>query len=213
MEEWYNAKGIGQLYIEQVLVHGDEPVLFVCVDDKEQRYLCMAYEPEMLQYVMIKISTEQLLDMLENKIPMDQTFRAGDSIITTKENEYLSSDIDLILTANDSATFPADHLPKAGAYYNLKLPWLDAYVAKLKAELRSNAIDILYSVPFGKMLSDAFYILYKVATAQQVFENADEKGSDISASYQNDQSHKSANIKSDEDYSINVPTNFDNRAA
>lgn len=127
MEKWYYAKDIGQLYIEQVLVHGDEPVLFVCVDDENQRYLCMAYEPEMLKFVMIKISTKQLLDMLENKVSMEQTFRSAEKIITTEENADLNSDIDLILAANDSKTFPADRLPKPGAYYNLNIGRVTAY--------------------------------------------------------------------------------------
>lgn len=141
MKNWYYAKDIGQLYIEKVLVHGDEPVLFVCVDDKNQRYLCMAYQPERLRFVMSKVSTDQLLDMLEKKISIDQTFRRSKEIYTTEENEDLDRDVDLILTANDSKSFPADRLPKAGAYCNLNLPWVKDYIARLQKEQADADID------------------------------------------------------------------------
>ena len=134
MKNWYYAKDIGQLHIEKVLIHGDEPVLCVCVDDKKQRYLCMAYQPERLRFVMSKVSTDQLLDMLEKKVSMEQTFRRSQEIYTTEENEDFDSDADLILTANNSKSFPADRLPKASAYYDLHFPWVKDYIARLKKE-------------------------------------------------------------------------------
>ncbi len=210
MENWYYAKDIGQLYIEQVLVHGDEPVLFVCVDDKNQRYLCMAYESEMLKFVMIKISTNQLLDMLENKVSMDQTFRSAEKIITTEENADLNSDIDLILTANDPKAFPADHLPKPGAYYNLNFGWVKDYMAQLKNE-QANAdieLSLTYFHPFNKSVTDKFNITYKAALETPTYESLVGSHSDreLSASYK-------SKVENQDSYSINISINFDNRAA
>lgn len=210
MENWYYAKNIGQLYIEKVLVHGDEPVLFVCVDDNNQRYLCMAYEPEMLRFVMIRISTDQLLDMLENKLSMDRTFRLADEIITTEENADSNSDIDMILTANDSRTFPADHLPKAGAYYNLNFGWVKDYIAQLKDE-QTNAdieLSLAYFQPFNKSVIDKFNITYKAALEKPTYESLVGSHSDreLSANYK-------SKVDNQDSYSMNVSINFDNRAA
>lgn len=210
MENWYYAKDIGQLYIEKILVRGDEPVLSVCVDDKNQRYLCMAYEPEMLRFVMIKISTDQLLDMLENKVSMDQTFRRPKEIYTTEENEDLDSDIDLILTANDSKSFPTDHLPKAGAYYNLNFTWVKDYIAQLKNEQVDADIELslTYFQPFNMSVTDAFSITYKAAPVSTTYENlvGSHNDKNLSASYNGE-------VDKQESYSINLSINFDNRAA
>lgn len=35
MKEWYRVDKIGNLYEETVLVRADEPVLFVCMDEKK----------------------------------------------------------------------------------------------------------------------------------------------------------------------------------
>ena len=44
-EYWDEIRGIGKLYVEEELAVGIEPVLFVCIDDKNNRYLVMTYDP------------------------------------------------------------------------------------------------------------------------------------------------------------------------
>ena len=43
-EYWDEIRGIGKLYVEEELVVGIESVLFVCIDDKNNRYLVMTYD-------------------------------------------------------------------------------------------------------------------------------------------------------------------------
>ena len=43
-EYWDEIRGIGKLYVEEDLVVGIESVLFVCIDDKNNRYLVMTYD-------------------------------------------------------------------------------------------------------------------------------------------------------------------------
>lgn len=205
MKKWYYAQGIGQLYEEIVLVHGNEPVLFVCVDERKQRYLCMAYEPYILRFVIMPISAKTLIEMLENRTPMDQTFRSADVIYTTEENEDENSSVDLILSDHDPMTFPVDHLPKAGEFYELDFEWVKDYIRKLKAEITTLKIMLPYPMPFNKKQSNTIQVVYKTASSNVVYESLLGNNTNVSASYQ---------IKSGEsNYSENLPIDFDNRAA
>ena len=236
MKKWLNAEGIGQLYIEEVLVYGDFPVLFVCLDDHNERYLCMTYDPYESQFVFIRISTEKLIDMIENRIPMEQTFRNADTIFTTEDNEDSEdSDVDLAVKANDSPTFPADHLPAVGEYYDLPSEWLNGYLSKLKEELReeltsqrqevnSTAVKVDYSEPLKESKEDTIHITYKTAVpvAVLIYGNIPDQGSNglneandivvVSNKY-NYKIEKTNHNQLSNAYSSNAPDDFDNRAA
>lgn len=210
MEKWYSAKETGKLYIEQVLVHGDEPVLFVCINDNGQRYLCMAYEPQMLRFVMIKITADELLNMLENRVSMEKTFRSADLIFTTDENEKMDSDVDLLITANNPATFPSDHLPEPDAYYNLSFDWVNDYIALLKNEQTDSELEITipYTQPNNRSIVDNFEIVYKAARLRSTYESVVEAhvDSNLSANYD-------MRLDVQNGYPLILLTDFDNRAA
>lgn len=217
MKKWLNAEGIGQLYIEEVLVYGDFPVLFVCIDDNKQRYLCMAFDPFESQFVIIRISTEKLIDMLENRISMEQTFRDADEIITTEDSESSDNNADIVLTANDSSTFPADHLPVVGECYDLPSEWLNTYLTQLKQELNAAAVDVRYSEPLKETQGDTFHITYKtkMPVAVLIYGNIADNTSFsstyaiVSGKYNVEKGHN----HSSNAYSSNAPDDFDNRAA
>lgn len=232
MKKWLNAEGIGQLDIEEVLVYGDFPVLFVCADDHNKRYLCMAYDPYESQFVFIQISIEKLIDMLENRISMEQTFRNADAIFTTEDNENSEdSDADVLVKANDSHTFPADHLPAVGEYYDLPSEWLNGYLVRLEEELNSQkqkvnstAVKVDYSEPLKKSQEDTIHITYKTAVpvAVLIYGNiADQSSNGLNEANTNAVFSKKYNYKIEKTnhiqlsnaYSSNAPDDFDNRAA
>ena len=106
----------------------NEPVLFVCVDEYDNKYLVMAYNPYMLEYVFIRVRDTDLVNMLENRITMEQVYRNADII-------YLSGDSEneeLKVETYNPKSFPSDMLPVAGRYYELQIDHVNRYVDELK---------------------------------------------------------------------------------
>lgn len=129
MEYWESIKDLGHFYLEMELVVGTETVLFVC-KNKDKRYLFMAYNSNELDYVFCLISNKTLLDMLTNKITMEQAFRASDVIRET----YETSDNKIGYKEYKSDKFEASKLPSVGAFYNIDSYYIKNYIKELEQE-------------------------------------------------------------------------------
>lgn len=130
MEFWEEIKEIGKLYVEEELVVGIEPVLMVCVDaSKSSRYLVMTYDSGQGEYVLCRVSRKVLIDMLENRKTMEETFRAAGRIYKTTltENGLLRT------SAKKACEFPAELLPDKGAFYDISSEYIQKYIATLKS--------------------------------------------------------------------------------
>lgn len=129
MEFWEEVEKIGKLYVEEELVVGIEPVLQVCVDQqKYNRYLVMTYDSGEGEFVLCRIEAKALLDMLENRKTMEETFRAAGRIYMTSALE----DGRLQAVSYEADKFPADRLPDKGAYYDISSEYIKRYVEKLR---------------------------------------------------------------------------------
>lgn len=127
---WNDVVGVGNLYTEKELVVGVEPVLFVCTVDgnEKKRYLVMTYDSYEGIYVMIKIDNKQLLDMLENRVTMEETFRKGTEIIKT----YIDDEGNMRTECFQPGDFDGDLLPRKNEYFELKSRHIISYIEKLK---------------------------------------------------------------------------------
>lgn len=130
LEKWDFVEGIGELWTEIVLVFGNEPVLFVCKNALNQRYLVMTYSEMECIYVITRISTENLFKMIRNLITMKDAFISGKTIYVT------SWDGEKLLTEKyKSASFSQEMLPKDGANYDLSNKEIDEYCKILYSEI------------------------------------------------------------------------------
>ena len=75
MQDWITAENIGQLTHETTLIQFDIHLLFTCLDANRNRYLVVCANEETGEYVAAKITTSELLDMLQNTETMYDTFR------------------------------------------------------------------------------------------------------------------------------------------
>ncbi|MCM1218370.1 MAG: hypothetical protein NC548_28115 [Lachnospiraceae bacterium] len=130
MELWEELEKIGKLYVEEELVVGIEPVLQVCVDRAGyNRYLVMTYDSGEGEYVLCRIESRALLDMLENRRTMEETFRAANRIYKTRA----AADSDCLqLDETEACEFPAELLPDKGAYYEISSEYIRKYIERLK---------------------------------------------------------------------------------
>lgn len=127
MEEWYKFEKIGSLWKEIDLVVGNEPILFICINRHGERFLTMTYDSLDMVYVISPITVKTLVDMLTNKITMEQAFRSGHSI-------YISSDSTndvLFAKRYDSREFPSDKLPDRGEYFELDFEYIQNYIKSI----------------------------------------------------------------------------------
>ena len=60
MKKWINVEEIGQLYLEKILVTFDIPILFVCSNGKNKKYLCLNIGDEDGTTVIAEISKATL---------------------------------------------------------------------------------------------------------------------------------------------------------
>ena len=106
-EYWDTIKGIGKLYIETILVYGNEPALFVCAGENKQRYLFMAYNSYESKYIFVKSDIKALSEIILGKYSIEKAFRNADKICQTREDRNGSLTYDVY----DPAGFPAEKLP------------------------------------------------------------------------------------------------------
>jgi len=129
---WDEIQGIGKLYVDIELVVGFEPVLFVCTveGDINKKYLVMTYDSCNGIYILRKIDNKELLDMLENRVTMEKTFRNSDFILKT----YIDMSDNLQFETFEGLTFDGKFLPKKNEFFELKSRHILKYIEKIKRE-------------------------------------------------------------------------------
>lgn len=134
MKKWIQVNELGELYKEYVLVHFDVPLLFVCKDNMNNRYLILCIDEEEGQYLCLQISNNMLLKMLKKEITMADTFKQPSG----KENFLISYDfskekfIGKYIAVSD---LTADMLPDEGAYFELRSQKITEYITKIEKEM------------------------------------------------------------------------------
>lgn len=139
--EWYKTDLLGQLYVENVIVEGNEPVLFTCFDTTQQRYLIEMLDSYIGKYLIVPIQTNDLLDMLQDKITLEETFRKQSIAYFTAFND----DFDLVLEAVENSKIPSDSLPASGEYLELATLKIKEYIRQLsRISCESYSLSIGY---------------------------------------------------------------------
>lgn len=129
MTEWYKTNLKGQLFIETVLVEGNEPVLFTCLDESERRYLVEMLDSFEGEYLIVSINTDDLLHMLKDKITLEQTFKKQKEAYLTSFND----DFDLVLEPVKNSEISSEYLPSHDVYFELSTPRIRNYIKQLSS--------------------------------------------------------------------------------
>lgn len=64
MRKWANLKNAGELNIEQVLIELDIPLLFVCINKNDERYLVMCIDDEEFEYLFVQVDIAELIKFI-----------------------------------------------------------------------------------------------------------------------------------------------------
>ena len=169
-EYWDTIDEIGDLFIEIVLVYGNEPVLFVCLDEYENRYLFMTYNSNELKYVFVKTNEEALLNMLLNECSIEQTFRKAGEIYYSHEDQGAN----LVYDTYDAMEFDAEKLPEVDMMFELDFPFIQAYIKRLKDEKeqkQKNIHHVHYRITYNRSVKSEFYMGYRVGCERSLGSN------------------------------------------
>lgn len=161
MKKWIQVNEIGELYKECVLVHFDVPLLFVCKDTDDKRYLVLCIDEEEGRYLCLQVTNELLLKMLNKEITMADTFRhtsfsqnfliSYDFMKESFEGHYIST-----------KDLTEDMLPDEGAYFELSSQKISQYILKLQNE---NLVNVIKGFPICVVRTQ---VSRKVIVRQQV---------------------------------------------
>lgn len=123
-KKWLNLVETGQLYLEQILVTFNIPILFVCHGFENRKYLCLNVDEEVETTVIAETDSETLLAMLQNKLTMETVFR------NSFNNSLIIAEYD---TTNDEIVTQIKILKKfQKIFFQRKENFLNFLIKKLK---------------------------------------------------------------------------------
>lgn len=122
------------LYIEKVLLFFQEiPLLFVCIDDKGNRYFCFCQDTDKGTHLICKVSIDTLLRYLKSEISFTDMYESTDVFykVEVGEKEDFSDDIITEIKSNKIK----DNIIYGGeVYFDAYLDYQKQYIMQLETE-------------------------------------------------------------------------------
>lgn len=136
-KKWLNLGETGQLYLEQILVTFDIPILFVCNGFENRKYLCLNVDEEVGTTVIAETDNETLLAMLQNKLTMEAVFRNSfnNSLVIA---EYDTTNDEIVTQIKNSKEISEDFLPTKGEFFEFSNQKIQKYITSLKKTINKD---------------------------------------------------------------------------
>jgi len=133
-KKWLNLVETGQLYLEQILVTFNIPILFVCHGFENRKYLCLNVDEEVETTVIAETDSETLLAMLQNKLTMETVFRNSfnNSLIIA---EYDTTNDEIVTQIKNSKEISEDFLPTKGEFFEFSNQKIKKYITSLEKQI------------------------------------------------------------------------------
>ncbi len=123
-----------KLYLDYMLeIYDNIPMFYVCKINDNERYLVLCSDFDNESYLIIKVSLEDLSNMLNGKTDIRSTFLDQKEFWNVKCNQSGYSHDKI--TKNNIDCFPSEYLPKKGEYYVLYDKEHSNYATKINNEL------------------------------------------------------------------------------
>ena len=139
---------IDSLFMEQVLFSYDSiPIVFVCVDKKKTRYLCVCDDViEEESWLIVEVNNKKLLDILMDESTVLSAFANKKVVIASrKSNENINYNIE------EYNNISKDDLPINDQYLEMKNS-LKTYIAKIQQDISSSSLTL--AISSSDILSD-----------------------------------------------------------
>lgn len=129
------------LKLERILFFYEIPVFFVCNNGQEDLYLVYCNDIDELRYSIIPISCNKLIDVLDNKTPLDKIFHDS-----PRKFKVCVEDYSRPVTTLEIDEYAKDELPKEGAFYGK----LNSEVKNYLEQLRTRSLSSFTRVSVAK---------------------------------------------------------------
>ena len=136
------------LYLDFMLEEYDYiPMLYVCKDNDEERYLVLCSDFEEESYLITKITMVDLNEMLLGKTDMRSVFlnQAIFWKVQCNGGDYLSD----VVMEEDISKFPKEFLPKEGEKYVLYDEEHKDYQKRISKEMKEPGVDPIVMPPLN----------------------------------------------------------------
>ncbi len=158
-----NVPNVGDLFINKVLLEYElEPVIFVCKDSYNNFFLCLCddFIDVKRSWIAIKITVEDLLDIINDKITLLSAFKKSDNktIIIDYNPDKKTNDYHMMNFSDIDET----ELPCEDQYLNERES-LDNYIDYLKSYIFS------YDIQYDNDYLDTFFINVSINNQENSF--------------------------------------------
>lgn len=134
------------LVLDKVLVSFNEiPIFFICIDQEKNRYVVLCSDIDDFQYIIVPQKTQQIVDMLSQKITMRDLFENIDHFWSVQSGNVPDEDI---VELHSGDQMDKEILPESGALYTIVDDGIRVYLNKLCAEVSSQGKNIDLPVSF-----------------------------------------------------------------
>lgn len=105
------------LYNDMCLVKDDIPIFFTCVNEKNEYYLVLCVDEDLVKYNIVKVNSHQLNNMLQGVITMRDMFILQDKYWEViPHDSCIEKDVVLEKLLDE---IDLEELPDEGAYFDL----------------------------------------------------------------------------------------------
>lgn len=121
------------LYEDLIFVDDIYPVLFTCVDDWENTYLCSCYfaDPSKILWLVTKTEPERVIDLLNNKVTIRELFEPDELwAICKAKNEEIQ-----VKRIEDCKNFDENAFPAEGEYMDADTGEFEEEISILKKRI------------------------------------------------------------------------------
>ena len=141
MEKFFNIEKYGELRIDRVIFEAASPVLFTCVNDRQDLFLCVCCQNNRAgtKWLLSKSAPSDIIRMLRDELTIREVLLQNvDSRIT------ITSDNKGVLVESDNTEVWSDgsiYLPKAGEYLDADPGEFDEDIDYYSAMSRDKMMD------------------------------------------------------------------------
>lgn len=130
-----------ELRMEQILVEFDDIPIFYLCKGNGKLYLVLTKDMDVEEYLIVKISENEVSDMLHGKVSMRQAILKQNSYWDVKTGDEIADDE---VTEHDMADIPQEVLPYEDACYEVVSDDVKSYLQILDTRLAISATMVLY---------------------------------------------------------------------
>lgn len=187
MEKFLNitVNDIGQLYYEKVFFEGAYPIIFTCVDDRRNRYLCVCCQnnKEGRRWLISSTTPATIIAMLQNRITLRDAFLQSYNVRVSA----FSTNGNLECTNNDPYIWSDDsiYLPKEGEAIDAEDGEFDEEISFYEGLLISVTLEFVIKTIKEAVISS---VAYKMEDYEKNFHSS-ESATEITLKKSDDNSY------------------------